>query len=117
VNNHDSQSAATHDDAGISLDQVRRIARLSRLELSESEAQSARSSLASVLGYMERIRSVNLTDVLPLTHASADGNRLDPDEPGRTLTPEQIRAMAPLLDGPFVVVPKVVGGGGGEGSA
>lgn len=116
MNNHESQSAATHDDSGISLDQVRRVARLARLELSEIEAQSARASLASVLGYMERIRAVNLGEVTPLTHASADGNRLDADEPGRTLTSDQLRAMVPLMDGPFVVVPKVVGGGS-EGSA
>jgi len=96
--------------------QVRRVARLARLDISEAELEAVRGSLASVLGYMDRIRSLDLAGVSPLTHASAAGNRLDRDEPGETLTAEQVRAMAPAMDGPFVVVPKVVGGGG-EGSA
>lgn len=111
-----AKSGAATDDP-ITPAQVRRVARLSRLELSDPEIDAARGSLASVLGYMDRIRSLNLSGVEPLTHASGEGNRLDRDVPGVTLTTEQVRAMAPAMDGPFVVVPKVVGGGDGEGGA
>jgi aspartyl-tRNA(Asn)/glutamyl-tRNA(Gln) amidotransferase subunit C len=97
----------------ISTEHVRKIARLARIELSPSEADAARATLATVLGYMDRIRALDLAGVEPLTHASAAGNRLDADEPGPTLLPDVIRAMAPASDGPFVVVPKVVGDGGG----
>lgn len=96
-------------------DHVRKLARLAKLELSDDEVARYQHDLAAVLGYFERLRSLDLTGVEPLAGAGAStgANRLAPDEIGPTLPTEAFLRLAPATDGPFVKVPKVVGGESG----
>jgi aspartyl-tRNA(Asn)/glutamyl-tRNA(Gln) amidotransferase subunit C len=99
--------------AGLSDEDVRRIARLSRLVVEEGELPALRSRLSAVLGYMERLRSLDLSGVEPLTHVGDQVNRLGEDEPGQTLSNEVLMRMAPERMPPFVKVPKVLDEGAG----
>jgi aspartyl/glutamyl-tRNA(Asn/Gln) amidotransferase C subunit len=63
---------------------------------------------------MERLRELELGSVEPLTHPMDATNRLDDDAPGPTLTTEAFMAGAPATAPPFLKVPRVLGGGGGE---
>ena len=94
---------------------VAKVARLARLVLTPAEAEAARVSMAAVLGYMDRLRALDLAGVEPLAHMNegGSGNRLRGDEPGETLAVETVTGLAPASVGPFISVPKVLGDGGG----
>jgi len=100
-------------DARLSDDDVRRIATLSRLQLPPERIELYREQLSAVLGYIERLREVNLEGVEPLSHVHESGNRLDEDSPGPTLPTGTLMSMTPQPMPPFVQVPKVIGDGGG----
>ncbi len=91
---------------------VRRIARLSRLELSEPEARLFASQLHNVLAYVEQIGGVDTTDVPPLAHALTVTNVLRDDEPRGGLSSVQALSNAPDREGEFFRVPAVLDDGG-----
>ena len=101
---------------GLSEAYVRKVAKLSRLALSDAEVTAARSSLTAVLGYVERLRGLDLAGVEPMAHVGWDtsaANRLGDDTPGGELSVETVMAMAPASSPPFILAPKVLGDGGG----
>lgn len=97
----------------LSAEDVRRVARLARLSVDDAEAERERARLGAVLGYVERLRSLDLEGVSPMAHAGDEVNRLRDDEPGAMLDRAALEAMAPATLEGFVRVPKVLGDGGG----
>lgn len=99
----------------LSAEQVRKVAKLARLALSDAQVEDYRGKLGAVLGYMERLRSLDLSKVEPLTHPLETVNRLEADEPGGTLSNEAFMKIAPAGGAmpPFLKVPKVLGEEGG----
>jgi aspartyl-tRNA(Asn)/glutamyl-tRNA(Gln) amidotransferase subunit C len=105
------EPAKTHP---LSADEVRAVARLARLDLSEDRIQQLRGELGAVLAYMDRLREVNVEGVEPMTHPNDAMARLDADEPravSETLTTEAFMAIAPDTAPPVLTVPKVIGEG------
>ncbi|MCB9838519.1 MAG: Asp-tRNA(Asn)/Glu-tRNA(Gln) amidotransferase subunit GatC [Phycisphaeraceae bacterium] len=98
---------------GLSEAEVRKVARLSRLELSEVEIADSAGRLGSVLGYIDRLRELDVEGVEPMAHPFDDANRLDDDVPVAGLPTGALLAMAPESEGDFVKVPKVIDDGGG----
>jgi aspartyl-tRNA(Asn)/glutamyl-tRNA(Gln) amidotransferase subunit C len=94
-------------------EQVRKVAKLARLAITEAQVEEYCDKLGAVLGYMERLQSLDLSKVEPLTHPLETTNRLDDDEPGETISNETFMKMAPDKLPPFLKVPKVLGDGGG----
>lgn len=108
--------AESAGNPGLTDADVRKVARLARLELSDAQVHAMRDQLAAVLGYVERLRGLDLTGVEPMAHVGEGGrgvNRLDEDVPGPTLSNADLMRMAPEKMEPFVKVPKVLGDGGG----
>lgn len=97
----------------LSPEEVRAVARLSRLALREDEVEPLRRELDAVLGYMDRLRAIDLEGVEPLTHPAPATNRLFPDDPGPTLAHQTLTRLAPEHFDQFVRVPKVLDGGSG----
>jgi aspartyl-tRNA(Asn)/glutamyl-tRNA(Gln) amidotransferase subunit C len=97
----------------MSVDAVRRIARLARLDIPEERLAPLASDLSAVVTYVDRLRALDLSAYEPMTNVAEETNRLDPDEPGPSLPTAALLAMAPAVDGPFVRVPKVLGDTGG----
>ncbi|USO00218.1 MAG: Asp-tRNA(Asn)/Glu-tRNA(Gln) amidotransferase subunit GatC [Phycisphaeraceae bacterium] len=102
-------------------DDVRRIARLSKLELDDAQIETERERLAAVLGYVERLRELDLLGVEPMARASEEGARLRDDTPGEALDPGVAGELAPEVaefhdaEGGvqrYIKVPKVLGEGG-----
>lgn len=108
-----SETGAASGGGGLSEAEVRKVARLSRLALTDEQLAEQRTRLAAVLGYVERLRELDLEGVEPLAHPGEAVNRLDEDEPRETLAAGTLAAMAPSSFGAFVKVPKVIGDGGG----
>lgn len=91
--------------------EVKKIARLARLTLAEAEIEEYRDKLGSVIGYMERLRRIDVAGVEPLTNIADSSNKLREDAPGPVLANAALMKMAPESMPPFVRVPKVLGEG------
>jgi len=99
--------------APLSLADVRKVAALSRLALTEDELAASQARLSAILSYVDRLRGIDLAAVEPLYSAHDMAARLADDVPGPILPTAALLAMAPGTDGPFVAIPKVIGGAGG----
>lgn len=92
---------------------VRKVAKLSRLELDEKQIHDFARQLGSVLDYMNKLNELDLCDVEPMAHAIDLRNVLRPDQPGGSLSVDEVLANAPSQAPPFFRVPKVLGDGSG----
>ena len=94
-------------------DQVRRIAKLSRLNLSQDEIETYTTQLARVLDYFKQLDAIDTTDVAPLDHPLPSANVLRADEPRESLDTETALRNAPQREGACFRVPKVLDQSGG----
>ncbi len=94
----------------LSLDEVRRIARLARLALTPDEEQRFAGQLSAILDHVEQLKELDVSGVEPMTHAVAAGEtaplREDVERPG--LAPEEALAAAPAREGTFFKVPRII---------
>lgn len=100
-------------EPSLSPDDVRKVARLSRLALTDEQVESYRHQLSAVLGYVDRLRQLDLKTVEPMAHVADTVNRLDEDTPGPTLPNSALMGLAPDKMEPFLRVPKVIDDGSG----
>jgi aspartyl-tRNA(Asn)/glutamyl-tRNA(Gln) amidotransferase subunit C len=94
----------------ISIEQVRHVARLSRLAMSEDEIQRVAGQLEQILEYVAQIDELDVENVEPMAHTLPLHNVLRDDEIGPSLPLEEVLRNAPETDGPFFKVPKIIGG-------
>ena len=92
----------------ISLDEVRHVARLARLELDEAEILALQGELNSLLGHFADIQGLNVAGVRPKTHAVDLSNVWEEDEPGVSLPQEDVLKNAPLSKAGLFVVPTII---------
>lgn len=97
----------------LSAEDVRKVARLARLEVADDKIDEFRLRLGAVLGYVERLRELDLKGVEPLAHAGEAVHRLRDDAVADALDTRVLTEMTPESMGAFVKVPKVLGDGGG----
>lgn len=95
-------------------DEVRHVAKLSRLELSDDEVHHFTQQLAAVLEHVSKLDELDVEAVEPMAHAMDVSNVLRPDEPATPLPPDVALANAPDRDDSFFKVPKVLGDVGGS---
>ena len=93
----------------IGLDDVRHVAKLARLHLSEQELERFTRKLGSILEYVGKISELDVRDVPPMEHALPIHNILREDIPQPALPPEAVLQNAPERDGDFFSVPKILG--------
>lgn len=96
--------------------EVRQIAALARLGLSEAEVTKLTQELDGILGYIAAMQAVDTTGVEPLTHAVGFACPLRPDEVQPSFDNEAALANAPRRHERFFEVPRIVPvSGAGEG--
>ncbi|MCK0510060.1 Asp-tRNA(Asn)/Glu-tRNA(Gln) amidotransferase subunit GatC [Aromatoleum buckelii] len=92
----------------LSIEQVRRIATLARIELSDAEAEATRGKLNGIFGLIEQMQAVDTAGVEPMSHPQDVAQRLRPDvatEPDRR---EAFQRIAPQTEAGLYLVPKVI---------
>lgn len=92
----------------ITREEVRHVADLARLELSEQEESRMTEQMNQILGYMDQLNELNTEGVSPITHAIELRNVFREDEVRESLPREQALANAPQSDGVNFLVPKVI---------
>jgi aspartyl-tRNA(Asn)/glutamyl-tRNA(Gln) amidotransferase subunit C len=84
--------------------EVRHVARLARLALSDEEVERMAVELAGVLDHIATISELDLDGVAPTSHVMVVENALRRDEPRPSLPRERALAGAPAVaDGGFAV--------------
>ena len=88
--------------------QVKKVAKLSRLDLTETEAAEFTGQLSAILEYMEKMNELDTTNVQPLAHCLPISNVFRADAVKESLGTEKTLANAPQRDGEFFKVPKIM---------
>jgi len=91
----------------LTLDEVRHVARLARLRLTEAELEAMRQELSSILEYVDVLQEVDVTGVMPTAQVTDVVNVVRPDEVRPSLPVEEALAGAPHREGDFFKVKPV----------
>lgn len=91
----------------ISEEQVRHVASLARLGLTEDEIGEMGSQLDAILDSIEKIRELDLTDTPPTANPLNLSNVLRPDEPRPELSHEEALSGAPDPVDDLFAVPRI----------
>jgi aspartyl-tRNA(Asn)/glutamyl-tRNA(Gln) amidotransferase subunit C len=92
----------------LTAEEVRWVAHLARLELTDAELETMTRQLAAIVAYVDQLRQVNTEGVEPLAHALAVHNVFRADEPAPSLPVDEALANAPDRRGDFYGVPAVL---------
>lgn len=89
-------------------DTVNKIARLSRIAISEQEAEKMVGELNGILAWVEQLGEVDVTGVEPMTAVIPNTLRLRDDVVTDGNMRDRVLANAPAREGIFFGVPKVI---------
>ena len=92
----------------IDQEQVWKVAKLARLDLSETEVSEFSGQLSAILGYVEKMDELDTSDVEPLAHCLPLSNCLRDDVVYPSIGAAAAVANAPQRDGDFFKVPKIL---------
>ena len=87
---------------------VKRIGRLARIRIEDSEVGAYQDELNAILGFVEQLSEVDVAGVEPMTSVTPMTLRRRDDVVTDGGYPEQIVVNAPLSEDNFFMVPKVV---------
>ncbi|UPA22729.1 Asp-tRNA(Asn)/Glu-tRNA(Gln) amidotransferase subunit GatC [Candidatus Peribacteria bacterium] len=83
--------------ASLTPEQVRHIAKLARLQLTDSEAERYTGELTKIIGYIDLLSEVDTTGVEPTEQVTGLTNSLRPDTITEQIaTPDALLATSPL---------------------
>jgi aspartyl-tRNA(Asn)/glutamyl-tRNA(Gln) amidotransferase subunit C len=87
---------------------VKYVAHLARLSLTSEEERKIGAQLGSVLGYIEKLKEVDVSGVEPTAHAFPLVNVMRSDEIQPSLSHEDALRNAPAQANGLFMVPKIV---------
>lgn len=87
---------------------IDKLANLARLQFDEVEKAGIKNDLQRMIQFVEKLNELDTTGVLPLLHMSDNINVLREDEVRGSISREEALKNAPLHDGQFFKVPKVI---------
>lgn len=91
----------------ITIKDVEHVAKLARLELTDSEKEMFTEQLGDVLTHVEKMNEVDTTDVIPMNHPIDFVNVMREDNKIYENTREELMSNAPDIEGEFFKVPKI----------
>lgn len=92
----------------LTLNDVKKVARLARIAVTESEAQTAHVQLSGIFGLIEEMQAVNTTGIAPMSHAQDLSQRLREDAVSEVNQRELFQSIAPAVEAGLYLVPKVI---------
>lgn len=92
----------------LNLDDIKRIATLARIQVSDNEAQETLSKLSGILGLIEQMQAVDTTGIVPMSHSQDLTQRLRDDVVTQTNQRDVFQAIAPATQDGLYLVPKVI---------
>ncbi|MGQ2966093.1 Asp-tRNA(Asn)/Glu-tRNA(Gln) amidotransferase subunit GatC [Methylophilus sp.] len=92
----------------LNLEDIKRIAHLARIEVSDSEAQETLNKLSGILGLIEQMQAVDTSGIAPMSHSQDVTQRLRDDVVTQTNQRELFQSIAPATQDGLYLVPKVI---------
>src|SRR6266850_210054 len=92
----------------LSLEEVRRIAELARIGVSDAEAQTVRAQLNDIFELIGRMQKVDTEGIEPMPHAHGSALRLREDKVTEGDQRTQFQSVAPQVEAGLYLVPKVI---------
>lgn len=87
---------------------VKRIAHLARIEVTETEAQATLEKLSGILGLIEQMQAVDTAGIEPMSHSQDVVQRLREDVVTETDQRALFQSIAPAVENGLYLVPKVI---------
>jgi len=95
-------------DMKIDAHMVDNLAHLARLRFDDSEKESIRTDLESMVAFVEKLQTIHTEGVEPLLHISDAANVLREDVVKGSVSREEALLNSPVSDETFFKVPKVI---------
>jgi aspartyl-tRNA(Asn)/glutamyl-tRNA(Gln) amidotransferase subunit C len=92
----------------LSLDDVKRVANLARIEISEEEAQQTLMQVSGIFGLIEQMQAVYTSKIQPMSHAQDMIQRLREDVVNESDQHILFQSIAPQVEAGLYLVPKVI---------
>ncbi|MDI1308747.1 MAG: Asp-tRNA(Asn)/Glu-tRNA(Gln) amidotransferase subunit GatC [Methylotenera sp.] len=101
----------------LSIEDIKKVAHLARIEVSESDAVATLTKLTGILSLIEQMQAVDTTGIEPMSHSQDLSQRLRDDIVTKTNLRDEFQKNAPLLGngsteqavaGGLYLVPKVI---------
>jgi len=92
----------------LTLDDVKRVAHLARIAISDEEAHSTHSQLNGIFKLIAQMEAVDVAAIAPMSHAQDVVQRLREDVVTEADQRERLQAVAPQVDAGLYLVPKVI---------
>lgn len=93
----------------ITPDDVRHVARLARLDVTDEEVELFAGQLEAVLQHAEDVEALDVADVQPTAHPLPLVNVLRDDVPGGSLDRDEVLSQAPAAESGRFRVPRILG--------
>ncbi|BDD89079.1 Asp-tRNA(Asn)/Glu-tRNA(Gln) amidotransferase subunit GatC [Desulfofustis limnaeus] len=92
----------------ISEQEVRHVAHLARLQLTEAQLRQMTGQLDTILSYVDKLSELDTEGVAPTTHALAASNAFREDRVAPSLPRQEALANAPQHNDESFIVPRVI---------
>ena len=89
-------------------DTLNYLAHLGRIELEAQESKILSGQLKDILDFIDQLKNADIKDVSATSHILSINNVLRDDSSRESLTGEEALKNAPVKEGNFFVVPKVI---------
>jgi aspartyl-tRNA(Asn)/glutamyl-tRNA(Gln) amidotransferase subunit C len=87
---------------------IKYVAHLARIALTPDEEKKLSSQLGNILGYIEKLKELDVSNVEPTAHAVPMVNVTRADETGPCLTQDEALRNAPAAANGLFIVPRIV---------
>lgn len=88
--------------------EIEYLANLARLDLSAEEKALIKDDLNKIVGYMDKLESLDVEDVEPMSHVLEMSNRFREDKVQQRFSKEEALKNSKGADGDYFKVPKVI---------
>lgn len=92
----------------LSLNDIKRVAKLARIETNEVEAQQNLVQLSGIFNLIEQMQAVDTRGVQPMSHPQDMVQRLREDEVTEFDQRTLFQSIAPQVENGYYLVPKVI---------
>lgn len=92
----------------LSSEEVRRVAHLARLAVSDREAEAFATGLSDIFDFVETLNAAEISGVEPMAHPLDAEQRLRPDAVTESDQRESFQAIAPAVEAGLYLVPRVI---------
>lgn len=87
---------------------IKRIARLARIAVTEQETQTIRGELSNIFQLIETMQAVDTKGIVPMSHSQDMVQRLREDRVTESNQRALFQSVAPQVDAGLYLVPKVI---------